>query len=74
MSFITVAAATLPSVPLDFGGNKARILESIRVAKEKGALLRTGPELEVPGYGCLDHHLEVHINTSEAVPGLLVTC
>jgi NAD+ synthase (glutamine-hydrolysing) len=20
--------------------------------------LRTGPELEIPGYGCLDHHLE----------------
>lgn len=58
MSFITVAAATLPSVPLDFKGNRDRILESIRIAKEQGATLRTGPELEIPGYGCLDHHLE----------------
>ncbi|KAI0429135.1 NAD+ synthase [Xylaria sp. FL1042] len=58
MSFITVAAATLPSVPLDFKGNRDRILESIRVAKQKGATVRTGPELEIPGYGCLDHHLE----------------
>ena len=58
MSFITVAAATLPSVPLDFGGNRDRILRSIKVAKEKKATLRTGPELEIPGYGCLDHHLE----------------
>lgn len=58
MSFVTVAAATLPSVPLDFEGNKRRILESIRLAKEQGARLRTGPELEVPGYGCLDHFLE----------------
>jgi NAD+ synthase (glutamine-hydrolysing) len=58
MSFITVAAATLPSVPLDFTGNRDRILESIKLAKDKGARLRTGPELEVPGYGCLDHHLE----------------
>lgn len=58
MSFVTVAAATLPSVPLDFVGNRDRILESIRLAKEKGATLRTGPELEIPGYGCLDHHLE----------------
>ncbi|KAF7525337.1 hypothetical protein G7054_g11120 [Neopestalotiopsis clavispora] len=58
MSFVTVAAASLPSVPLDFGGNRDRILESIRIAKEKGARLRTGPELEIPGYGCLDHHLE----------------
>lgn len=58
MSFVTVAAASLPSVPLDFKGNRDRILESIHIAKDKGALLRTGPELEVPGYGCLDHHLE----------------
>lgn len=58
MSFVTVAAATLPSVPLDFQGNRDRILESIRIAKAKGATLRTGPELEIPGYGCLDHHLE----------------
>ena len=57
MSFITVAAATLPSVPLDFRGNRDRILESIRVAKEKDARLVTGPELNVCGYGCLDHHL-----------------
>ncbi|KAJ2969892.1 hypothetical protein NUW58_g9863 [Xylaria curta] len=58
MTFLTVAAATLPSVPLDFQGNRDRILESIRIAKSKGATLRTGPELEIPGYGCLDHHLE----------------
>ncbi|PFH55100.1 hypothetical protein XA68_10749 [Ophiocordyceps unilateralis] len=58
MFLVTVAAATLPSVPLDFLGNRDRILESIRIAKEKGAALRTGPELEIPGYACLDHHLE----------------
>ncbi|KAK5061419.1 hypothetical protein LTR84_007962 [Exophiala bonariae] len=58
MTFITVASATLPSVPLDFKGNLQRILESIRLAKAQGAKLRTGPELEIPGYGCLDHHLE----------------
>jgi NAD+ synthase (glutamine-hydrolysing) len=33
-------------------------LESIRQAKAQGATLRTGPELEVSGYGCLDHFLE----------------
>jgi NAD+ synthase (glutamine-hydrolysing) len=32
---------------LDFEGNLERILESIRVAKEKGATLRVGPELEI---------------------------
>ncbi len=29
-------------------GNRERILESIRVAKERGATLRVGPELEIP--------------------------
>lgn len=45
MTFITVASATLPSVPLDFQGNLRRILESIRLAKARGATLRTGPEV-----------------------------
>lgn len=45
MVFITVASATLPSVPLDFQGNLSRILESIRQAKAQGATLRTGPEV-----------------------------
>ena len=45
MACITVAAATLPSVPLDFAGNRDRILQSIKIAKEKGATIRTGPEV-----------------------------
>lgn len=45
MTFITVASATLPSIPLDFQGNLQRILESIRIAKSQGAKLRTGPEV-----------------------------
>lgn len=48
MTFITVASATLPSVPLDFQGNLHRILESIRLAKSRGAKLRTGPEVGYP--------------------------
>ncbi|KAL0953696.1 hypothetical protein HGRIS_004890 [Hohenbuehelia grisea] len=35
-----------------------RILASIAIAKSKGATLRVGPELEIPGYGCYDHFLE----------------
>ena len=58
MTFVTIAAVTLPSVPLDFQGNLERILTSIKIAKEKGARLRTGPELEICGYSCLDHFLE----------------
>ncbi|KXN86615.1 Glutamine-dependent NAD(+) synthetase, partial [Leucoagaricus sp. SymC.cos] len=43
---------------LDFQGNYERILASIAIAKSRGARLRVGPELEIPGYGCLDHFLE----------------
>nr|ODN86659.1 NAD+ synthetase [Cryptococcus depauperatus CBS 7841] len=39
-------------------GNCERILRSISIAKSRGATLRVGPELEIPGYGCLDHFLE----------------
>lgn len=30
----------------------------IKIAKERGAAYRLGPELEVSGYGCGDHFLE----------------
>ncbi|KAI8072698.1 hypothetical protein BC940DRAFT_339223 [Gongronella butleri] len=55
---ITIATCSLNQWALDFDGNLQRILESIRVAKQKGAKLRVGPELEVTGYGCQDHFLE----------------
>ncbi|WPK26608.1 hypothetical protein PUMCH_003966 [Australozyma saopauloensis] len=53
--FVTIATCNLNQWALDFEGNRDRILESIRVAKSKGAKLRVGPELEICGYGCLDH-------------------
>jgi predicted amidohydrolase len=43
---------------LDFEGNLERIIQSIRIAKSQGSKLRVGPELEITGYGCLDHFLE----------------
>ncbi|KAF9086419.1 glutamine-dependent NAD(+) synthetase [Mortierella sp. GBA35] len=55
---ITVATCSLNQWALDFKGNLARTLESIRIAKERGATLRIGPELEITGYGCADHFLE----------------
>src|SRR4051812_12623664 len=44
---ITVATCLLNQWALDFDGNLQRILESIRIAKERGASLRVGPELEI---------------------------
>lgn len=55
---ITVATCNLNQWALDYEGNRDRILESIKIAKERGARLRVGPELEITGYGCLDHFLE----------------
>lgn len=56
--FVTVATCNLNQWALDFIGNKDRILQSIFIAKLKNAKLRVGPELEICGYGCLDHFSE----------------
>lgn len=44
---VTIAACTLNQWAMDFEGNLERILQSIADAKEKGASLRCGPELEI---------------------------
>ena len=54
----TLATCQLNQWALDFEGNLERILLSIKKAKEAKATLRVGPELEITGYGCLDHFLE----------------
>uniref|UniRef100_A0A7S4C0W7 Glutamine-dependent NAD(+) synthetase n=1 Tax=Chrysotila carterae TaxID=13221 RepID=A0A7S4C0W7_CHRCT len=54
----TVATCSLNQWSLDFVGNLKRVSLSIQQAKEKGATFRTGPELELSGYGCEDHFLE----------------
>ncbi|KIP02994.1 hypothetical protein PHLGIDRAFT_26333 [Phlebiopsis gigantea 11061_1 CR5-6] len=58
MGHLITVATSLNQWALDFEGNLERILQSIRIAKERGATLRVGPELEITGYGCLDHFLE----------------
>ncbi|XP_030340538.1 glutamine-dependent NAD(+) synthetase isoform X3 [Strigops habroptila] len=55
---VTVAACTLNQWALDFEGNLTRIVRSIGIAKSHGARYRLGPELEICGYGCLDHYYE----------------
>uniref|UniRef100_A0A8B9FJH4 Glutamine-dependent NAD(+) synthetase n=1 Tax=Amazona collaria TaxID=241587 RepID=A0A8B9FJH4_9PSIT len=55
---VTVAACALNQWALDFEGNLKRIVKSIGIAKSSGARYRLGPELEICGYGCLDHYYE----------------
>ena len=55
---ILTSSSSLNQWALDFEGNVERVMESIRLAKAAGATLRVGPELEITGYGSLDHFLE----------------
>ena len=54
-----LATCNLNQWSLDFEGNTARIIESIELAKSSGARYRLGPELEITGYSCEDHFLEL---------------
>ena len=58
-----VATCNLNQWALDFDGNKRRIIESIKIAKQKGARYRVGPELEITGYSCEDHFYEMDMIT-----------
>jgi NAD+ synthase (glutamine-hydrolysing) len=59
MRKITIATCSLNQWALDFTGNLKRTKDSFRISKEKGATYRLGPELELCGYGCNDHLLEM---------------
>ena len=57
-SLAKVATCNLNQWAMDFEGNLRRIEASIAEAKAAGCRFRTGPELEVTGYGCEDSFLE----------------
>ncbi|KAK7399074.1 hypothetical protein VNO78_10249 [Psophocarpus tetragonolobus] len=59
MRLLKVATCNLNQWAMDFDFNAKQIKESIVKAKEAGAVIRLGPELEIPGYGCEDHFLEL---------------
>lgn len=59
MRLLKVATCHLNQWAMDFDCNLANIKESISRAKEAGAVIRLGPELEITGYGCEDHFLEL---------------
>ncbi|KAI0418153.1 glutamine-dependent NAD(+) synthetase [Xylaria grammica] len=70
---IRVATCALNQWALDFENNLRRIKQSIHDAKKEGATLRVGPELEITGYGCLDHFLEneVYENSWDSLYSIL---
>jgi NAD+ synthase (glutamine-hydrolysing) len=54
MNLIRVAGAALNQTPLDWNGNRDRILAAIEAARAAGAAVLCLPELCVSGYGCED--------------------
>jgi NAD+ synthase (glutamine-hydrolysing) len=54
MKLIRLAAAVLNQTPLDWRGNKARILGAIEEARRQQASVLCLPELSITGYGCED--------------------
>ena len=53
--FPKYAVATLNQTPLDWNGNRRRILEVIHEAQDQGVSLLILPELVVSGFGCQNH-------------------
>jgi NAD+ synthase (glutamine-hydrolysing) len=54
MKLIKVGAAVINQTPLDWLGNRRRILAAIETARSRGVKLLCLPELCVTGYGCED--------------------
>ncbi|KAL2940140.1 Glutamine-dependent NAD(+) synthetase [Bienertia sinuspersici] len=59
MRLLKVATCNLNQWAMDLDCNLKNIKESISRAKHLGAAIRLGPELEITGYGCEDHFLEL---------------
>uniref|UniRef100_A0A2P2JMK4 Glutamine-dependent NAD(+) synthetase n=1 Tax=Rhizophora mucronata TaxID=61149 RepID=A0A2P2JMK4_RHIMU len=59
MRLLKVATCNLNQWAIDFDCNLKNIKESIAKVKQAGAVIRIGPELEITGYGCEDHFLEL---------------
>lgn len=68
-----LATSQLNQWSLDYDGNRDRILEAVRQAKDAGASIILTPELCIPGYGLLDHWLEndVYANSWDIVAEIL---
>lgn len=54
MPLINVGAAVLNQTPLDWAGNRTRILDAIAAARHQGVSILCLPELCITGYGCED--------------------
>ncbi len=69
MKLIKVAAAVLNQTPLDWEGNRARIVAAIADARDRGVRVLCLPELCITGYGCEDafHSPSTHRTAGEVL-------
>lgn len=72
---VRVATCNLCQWALDFDGNLQRVKESIKKAKDAGAKFRIGPELELSGYSCEDHFLEMdtYLHCEQSLAAILLS-
>lgn len=54
MKNIKVGCAVVNQIPLDWDGNKTRIISCLQLAEKKSIQLLCMPELAISGYGCED--------------------
>ena len=54
MQYLKVAGAALNQIPLDWRGNRERIVKAIRLARREQVQVLCLPELCISGYGCED--------------------
>ena len=58
VQLVRVSTCNLNQWSLDFSLNLRNIQHSITLARQQHSRFRTGPELELSGYGCEDHYYE----------------
>ena len=82
MKLIKVASGVLNQTPLDWEGNKFRILAALEAAREQGVSVLCLPELCITGYGCEDAFFsgdvlrlakEVLLEIAPATRGMIVS-
>src|ERR1700741_3349741 len=61
MKRIRLGAAILNQTPMDWDGNRQRILQAIGIARQQDVHILCLPELCIPGYGCEDMFLAPHV-------------
>ena len=64
MRLIKLAAGVLNQTPLDWPGNRHRILAAVDAAREQGVSILCLPELCISGYGCEDAFLSPDVERS----------